>query len=307
MVFLLIAITIWYLNALSEDYTAEIKFSVKYTDLPDDKVLANMPPDRLFLTINAQGFTLLKYRFRPIFYPIAIEASYNTLRRKNNSTQGEFYIAPNLIHPRISSQLGSDVELRNVAPDTLNFVFTETIKRDILVKPDIHLQFEKGFFPKGNMLVEPEKVTVTGPQTVIDTMQYLYTRTKVFKNLKDTLNISIKLQPLHNLRYSVDEVKIVQAIQRYTEATVTVSLEPVNMPDSLTMRTFPGAITVSCMVPIADYEKLQPQMFRAIVDYNSVKDATDNQAKARVTIMRTPDYVNDVKFHPNSVDFIIEK
>ena len=61
------------------------------------------------------------------------------------------------------------------------------------------------------------------------------------------------------------------------------------------------------MVPVADYEKLQPYMFRAVVDYNSVKGATDSQTKARIAIIRTPDYVTDVKFHPNSVDFIIER
>ncbi len=307
LVFLLIAIVIWYLNALSKDYTTDLKFTVKYTDLPEDKVLVNSPPEYLTLTINAQGFTLLKYRFGLIFYPITLEASYQTLRKNNNAPQGEYFLTTQSVFDRIAAQLSSDVKLRLVAPDTLKFLFSETIRKDIPVKSALQLQFEKGFLPKGNMLIDPGEVTVTGPQALIDTMQYVYTQEKIFKKLKDTLRTSIGLQPVNQLRYSVNDVSIVQAIERHTEATISVPIEPVNLPEGLTMKAFPGSVTVNCMVPIVDYEKLQPYMFRAVVDYVSIKDVKDNQAKVKVTILRAPDYVTDVKFHPKNVDFIIEK
>ena len=303
-VFLLIAITIWYLNALSEDYTAELGFAVKYTDFPEDKILANTPPERLLLTIHGQGFTLLKYRFGLILSPLTLEASYNTLRHKS---QGDYYLATQSVFNRISAQLSSDVDLRQVAPDTLNFVFTETVRREIPVMPQVQLQFEKGFLPRGDVLVQPEKVMVTGPQTIIDTMQYVYTQTRSFRNLKDTLITSLNLQPVTHLRFSENEVRIMQAIQRHTEATVTVSIEPINLPEDVTMRVFPGNITVNCMVPIVDYERLRAHLFRAVVDYNSIRNATDNQAKASVMMVRKPDFVTDMSFHPVNVDFIIEK
>jgi hypothetical protein len=229
-----------------------------------------------------------------------LEASYNTLQRK---TQGDYYLTPPSMFNRIAAQLRSDVDLRHVSPDTLFFHFTETIRRDIPVKPAVQLQFEKGFLPKGNMLVEPAIVTVTGPNTIIDTMQYVYTQTRVFRRLNNTLRATIELQPINKLRYSTNEVRIMQAIERHTEAAIVIPIEAINMPEGVTMRLFPGTITVSCMVPVAYYERLQPHLFRAVVDYNSIMD----QIRARVVILRTPDYVADVKFNPNSVDFIIEK
>ena len=306
LLFLLIAVAVWYLNALNKNYTADFKFSVKYTDLPEDKVLATTPPEHLTLTISAQGFILLKYQFGLIFSPITLEVSYNTLRRIE-SPRGEYYLISQPAFNRIAAKLSSDVNLKHITPDTLNFIFTETIRKNIPVKPLVKFQFEKGFLPTGNMLVEPAKITVTGPKTVIDTMQYVYTKTRVFKNLKDTLSASLDLQPVHQLRYSTDGVNIVQSIERHTEATITVPIEPVNLPEGLTMKVFPGTVTVNCLVPIASYEKLQPYVFRAVVDYMSVKDEKDNQAKAKVALLRTPDYVTDVKFHPVNVDFIIEK
>ena len=307
LVFLLIAVVIWYMNALNKAYTDEQKFAVRYTDLPEDKALANTPEEYLTLTINAQGFTLLKYRLGLIFNPITIEASYQTLRRNNRSAQGEYQLVTQTAFDRVAAQLSSGVRLIRIEPDTLTFLFSETIRKDIAVKSALRLQFEKGFLPKGAMLVEPAKVTVTGPKALADTMQYVYTRAKTFRKLKDTFRATVELQPVRQLRYSSGEVSIVQVIERHTEAAIQVAIEPVNLPKELTMRFFPGTVTVNCMVPISDYEKLQPYMFRAVVDYASIRDVKDNQAKARVTLSRAPDYVTDVKFHPKNVDFIIEK
>jgi len=309
LVFLLMAIAIWYLNALNKDYTTELKFAVKYTDLPDDKVLANTPPEYLTLSISAQGFTLLQYRFGLIFNPVTLEANYQTLRKKNNSPQGEnYYLTTQTVFDRIASQLSSNnVRLNSIIPDTLNFLLSETVEKIIPVKPALQLQFEKGFLPRGDMLIEPGEILATGPKTLVDTMQYVYTRTKVFKKLKDTLKTSIELQSVHQLRYSVNEVNIVQVIERYTEAIITVPIEPVNLPEGLTMKVFPGTVTINCLVPISDYEKLQSYMFRAVVDFISVKDITDNQAKARIVLIRMPEYITDVKINPKNVDFIIEK
>ena len=300
LVFLLIAATIWYLNALNKNYTTDLKFAVKYTDLPADKVLVNAPPEYLTLTVNAQGFTLLKYQIGLIFNTITLDASYQALRK----IQDEYYVSTQSVFDKIDAQLSSDVKLRMITPDTLKFQFSETVRKIIPVKSTLELQFEKDFLPKGSMSIDPGRVTVVGPQAIIDTMQYVYTRSKVFKKLKDNLRTSIDLQPVHQLRYSVAEVNIVQAIERHTEATLTVPIEPINLPKGLTMKVFPGTITVNCMVPVSGYEKLQPYMFRAVVDYTSIRD---DHAKARVALLRTPDDVADVKFQPKSVDFIIEK
>jgi hypothetical protein len=305
--FLLMAIAIWYLNALNKAYTADMKFAVKYTDMPEDKVLVNKPPEHLTLTIHAQGFTLLKYRLGLIFSPIALEAGYQTLRRNNRAPQGEYFITTLSTFDRIAAQLSADVQLRLIAPDTLNCLFSGTVRKNVPVKSALQLRFDKGFLPKGNMLISPRTVTVTGPKALVDTMQYVYTQSKTFKKLKDTLRTAVSLQNIPQLRYSVDEIDILQNIERHTEATVSVPIEPINLPDGVTMKVFPGVVTVNCMVPIVDYEKLQPYLFRAVADYASIKDAKDNQAKVKLTILRAPDYVTDVKFHPKNVDFIIEK
>lgn len=307
LAFLLIAVLIWYFNALNKNYTAELNFRIRYTDVPEDKALVNPPTGHMRLTVSAQGFTLLKYRLGLTLYPITLDASYKTLRRNSSSKTGEYFIATQAVFDKIASQVSPDIGLRGISPDTLKFLFSETIQKDVPVKVTAQLQFEKEFLPKGDMQIVPNRITVSGPQAIIDTMQYVYTVRNVFKKLKDTLRVQIALQPVEQLRYSVQEVSVMQPIERYTEATVAVPIEPVNLPEGLKMKTFPGTVTVNCLVPISDFGKVQPYMFRVTVDYSIIKDLKENQMKVRVNLLKSPDFVSDVRFQPKNVDFIVEK
>ena len=305
LVFLLIAVVIWYFNALSKDYTTALHFKVKYTGLPENKVLVKAPPDRLELTIDAQGFTLLKYQLGLILYPITLNVSEQTLRSKSFMNTGEYFITTQTVFNKIAEQLSSDIKLKSVSPDTLHFLLSETTGKSVAVKPVLDLYFEKEFLPKGEIKISPESITVAGPHAVIDTMRYVYTRPKTFKKLKDTLRTNLELQAVPLLKYSASEVSVVQAIERHTEATLTVPIEAVNLPEGLTMKTFPGTATVNCLVSIVDYEKLQPNMFRLVADYLTVKNTDEKRVK--ITLTKSPDYVSDVRFHPMNVEFIVEK
>jgi YbbR domain-containing protein len=307
LVFFVIAVVIWYLNALNKDYTTDLKFKVKYVNLPTDKVLVEAPGNHLSLTVSAQGFTLLKYRLGFTFYPVNVDAGYSSLRKSRSARDSEYYILSQTISDKISTQLSSDIRLQRISPDTLKFLFSEMVQKEIPVKVQSRLQFEKEFLPVGDIRITPSRITVSGPRTIVDTIQYVHTKNKTFKRLKDTLQVQLALQPVEQLSYSVNEVSVVLPIERHTEASVSVPIEAINLPQGLTLKTFPGTVTVNCLVPISSFEKIQPHMFRAVVDYDAIKDAKDGMAKAKVSIAKSPSYVSDIRFNPKNVDFIIEK
>ncbi len=306
LVFLLIAIVIWYLNALNKNYTTTMNFKVRYVNLPADKVLVNTPLEKLSLTINASGYTILKERLGFAFQPIAIDAGHRNLRAKT-SNPSIYYILTKNIYTQIEQEFDASISLKSISPDTISFVFSEVVQKEIPVKVLVDLQFEKQYLPKGQMKINPAKVTIAGPRAIVDTMKYVYTQPIKYRKLNDTLRADIKLQPVRQLKYSVEEVHIVQPIERHTEATLSVPIEVINLTDGLKMKTFPGVVTINCMVGISDFEKLQPYLFRVAVDYASIKDSKDNQARVKVSLLKSPDYVSDVKFNPKNVEYIVEK
>ena len=58
IVCLSIATVLWFLNALSKDYSTTISYPVKYVNPPGNQFLSNSPPAKFDLKVEAHGFTL---------------------------------------------------------------------------------------------------------------------------------------------------------------------------------------------------------------------------------------------------------
>ena len=62
--FLLLSILFWFLTAMNQEYETTISYPVRYIKFPERKVLVNDIPDRLDLSVNAGGYTLLRYKLQ---------------------------------------------------------------------------------------------------------------------------------------------------------------------------------------------------------------------------------------------------
>jgi YbbR domain-containing protein len=308
LVFVLIAVMTWFFRMLSKEHTVDLKFRASFVDTPADKVLLEAPDKYMSLTVTAQGFTLLKYKMGMVFHPLSINASYRMLKRDSHHLQGEYYILSSSIVREVKEQLGMDIDLVHIVPDTLKFLFGETVQKKVPVKVQAQFQFEKEFLATGALIVRPAEITVSGPGIWVDTLHYVYSVAKTYRNLKDTLKATIALLPsVQHLTYDTREVEITLPVERHTETSLSVPIEAVNLPEGYKMKIFPGTLTITCMVPISRFDRLQPNMFRVTVDYRAVANSAEAMPKAKVSVAKMPAYVSDVRFHPKNVDFIIEK
>ncbi len=93
-------------------------------------------------------------------------------------------------------------------------------------------------------------------------------------------------------------------MEKFTEKTLSVPIEVLNLPDSLSLKTFPHVVQVTCQVGLSNFEKLQPSMFSVVVDY---KEAIGGQSKKlRVDLVRQPDFIQSVKFSPRSLNISLK-
>ena len=106
LVCLLIATVLWFLNALSKDYSTTITYPVKYVDAPKNQFLANEPPSKLDLKVNAHGFTLLRHKLSLSFSPIVLNLTTIT-QNLEDSGDGFIIYTSNLIR-RVSSQVSNE-------------------------------------------------------------------------------------------------------------------------------------------------------------------------------------------------------
>ena len=77
-----------------------------------------------------------------------------------------------------------------------------------------------------------------------------------------------------------------------------------NAPEGVKMLLFPNDVEVNYFAPVSLIS--EDAGITAVVDYNSV-DVNSNNNKVKVLIGEVPAAYRDVKYTPESVEYIIEK
>ena len=302
--FLLLSVLFWFLTAMNKEYPTSISYPVRYIRFPEKKVLVNDIPDRLELTVNASGYTLLRYKLQSRIAPIIFDVNSFSL----NTVLGDpstLYILTSYAKDRIAKQLSSEIEILNISPDSLFFQFADKASKKVPVEPDLDISFEKQYMQVGPYLVEPDSVTISGPEMIIDTINVVATEAVIMSDANRSFDMELEMKPLHKVEFDPFEVWIQVPIEKFTEASLKVRIEVINMPESLLLRPFPPAVTVSCQIGLSAYETLNEHLFRAVIDYAEVDNMLGN--KLQVKIIKMPVYIQSVNFTPKSVEYIVER
>ncbi len=302
--FLLLSVLFWFLTAMNQEYDTDISYPVRYIRYPEKKVLVNDIPDRLELRVHAGGYTLLKYRLRSRLNPIIFDVNSFSLNRVIGDPS-TLYILTGIAKDDIVKQLRSEFEIMSISPDTIFFQFGDKVSKKVPVEPDLEISFEKQYMQVGPYLVEPDSVTISGPESIIDTIKVVATEPVIMSDLNRSFDMELEMQPQHKVEYDPLEVWIQVPIEKFTEASLKVQIEVINMPDSLLLRPFPPAVTVSCQIGLSAYETLNEHLFRAVIDYAEVGNMLGN--KLKVQIIKMPVYIQSVNFTPKSVEYIVER
>jgi len=304
LVCLSLASFLWFLNALEKHYTDHITVPVRYINLPKDKDLTGKLPGKFDLTVDAFGYTLLRYKLRLAFSPVFLDVNELT----NNYLEGKFMskytISTNGHKEEIAKQISSEIEIISIRPDSISFAVSNVIDKLVKVLPVVDVTFAREFILQKPPVVQPESVLVRGPQEILDTLRYIHTKPVELKNLSNTVKRNVELVLLPELKSEINEVRVQISVEQYTEVKFDIPILIINQPDSLLIKTFPAKVKVSCRVGLSHYNKLNNRSFRAVVDYSHRSVVI---SKLQVDLDRVPETVLYVDYFPKDVEYIIER
>lgn len=299
-VFLMVSVFIWLLNALGKNYTSVIEYPLVYTDFPEDRVFVGELPEHLDLRINSHGYAILRYKTFRKPVPISFKVSAFTLNRPGQDSS-RAYILTRYLTEQVSRQLPSELQLLEIKPDTLHFQFARRIKRMVKIQPDFDYEVDKQFTIKDGIVLEPDSVEVVGPDLILDTLNYVYTVKSNLGQLSRNFSDKVRLKKTGALEYSRLRVDCTIELERFTEVQLTIPIEVMNLPDSLTIQTFPSRIKLTCKVGLSKYDRIVGNPFRAVVDFTDIDDRTK---LLDVEIQNIPVYLLSYEYFPRSVEFL---
>ena len=287
---------------MSKNYTSDIEYPMVYEDFPENKVFVGELPGHLDLQINSHGYALLRYKLFKKPVPISFHISAFNLSRGQDSSSA--YILTRYLKDQISRQLPSELQLLEIKPDTLHFRFADRVTRKLKIKPDFNYSIVKQFTIKDEIRLTPDSVEVTGPDLIIDTLDYILTERldlgELTKNYEDRVRLSQKAE----LIYDVTRVECIIELERFTELQVSVPVEVLNMPDSILLQTFPSSIKLNCKVGLSKYDRIENYPFRAVVDFEKIEERVPT---LNVSIQNLPDYLLGYEYYPKTVEYLKSK
>ncbi|MDP4185422.1 MAG: hypothetical protein Q8862_09715 [Bacteroidota bacterium] len=306
LICVLIASVFWFLNAMSKDYNATVTLPVRFVNPPQNKILVGKMPDKLNLKVNGYGFSLLRYKLKLSFYPITFNISELTGSSQKNSGSSIIKIRTSSFLSQIGAQLSSDIKLQSIEPEDLYFRFEPVKYKKVPVVPSCKISYEKQYEEYGKPVVNPAYVLVKGPASMINSLKYLTTEPKEFKKVNRSIQFDAKLNLRDNLSCELKNVNVYIPVEQVTETRLNVPIQIKNLPEGFDLKTFPSHILVTCVVPLSQFQKVDPDDFAAMVDYNMIELNKDSK-KLAVTFDHVPTNISNFTFNPHEVEYLIEK
>lgn len=305
LVFVGIAIFFWFLRALEKEYTTHIDHPVFYQNMPDDQVLVNELPEKMSLEVTGTGFAILKHNWDIAKNPIRINVKQYLKTGVKRGNRIRISLATNLIKNKVDNQL-PNLTVIDVLPDSVFFEFSPQFEKKVPVVADLELELEKQFMIRDQVLIDPDSITLKGPGVILDSIHEVSTDLLKFRKVRSTLKRNVALiRPHDQVRMSDKRVVVEIPIEQFTEKTVSVQVNPINLPDSLTMKLFPAQVQVTFKVVVSAFEEIEAGNFVIEADYQQVSHGTTQKISPQLS--KTPALIENPRMSPEFLDFLLEK
>jgi len=299
-----IATIFWFLNALNKQYSVELTFPVKYTNWPTNKILANSPPDHFVLRVNSFGFTLLRYKLSIAFSPLVFNVNEFTAGKMQFSEKSDFAIPTRQFISRLSEQVSNELNITDIHPDTLFFLFDKVASRPVKVKPNIRFELKQQHFLNDTVSTIPDSVLVSGPKSIMDTLRFVSTIYQHYKDVDHTVRQNIPLKEEKHLMLQTKRVLLQIPVEEYTEKQVLVPVTIRDLPPGTRVNLFPDKVTVSFMIALSRFKEAKPGEFQISVSFKDIRNKED---LLRLKIEDQPSFVRSVSLSPERIEYLIEK
>jgi len=121
MFFLLLSFIFWYLNSLGKNIETDIRYPVRFINIPKNKIIAEEKPARLNLFFSGPGYSILRLKISANSAPFVIDFSKVPYKPLHDNKQSDYYIVTSGLIQNFNSQLKSVCKITSVKPDTLFF------------------------------------------------------------------------------------------------------------------------------------------------------------------------------------------
>ena len=133
--FLFLSFVFWYLNSLGKENEAGIRYLVKFTNIPKERIIISEQPEDLSLFLKGPGYSILKLEISGKKPPLIIDISKVSYKRYPGDKELNYYIVTSGLIRSFNVQIRSGCEITSIKPDTLFFTL-DKVNENSSFNPD---------------------------------------------------------------------------------------------------------------------------------------------------------------------------
>lgn len=296
LLFLVITTFFWWSQTMSQEYQTMMKVPVQISGIPDEVRLTESSNGYLSVLLSGKGTALRKSTRRSAHNTLVLD--YNAFA----TSQGHASLPTLRLRDSIMAMLPASVSIKTVEPDSLTFQYS--LQHVIMLPVEFNGSVESQdqfFLERIEFLPESVNAKVLLADTILHHAMVDIDNVVISS---DSTSMTLALKPVPGVLFDTEKVEATFIAQQYTEKSFEVPVTGVNFPRHLTLKSFPSKVVVSAWVKMSEYDKVGPNDFQVVVDYNEI--AGREGSKAVLRIFSQPANVRNVKLQARTVDYLIE-
>ncbi len=282
----------------SKQYTVPVELPLNYINVPKDKLLVDKNPSTLILRVRDYGFNIARYKMFPPSLQIDVSDSREESRQLVYDLEQQ--------KAAILAQLHLDFEDVTFLQNNLRINFEQKAVKTVNIVPNVELGFAVGFSALEEIKLQPDTVRVSGPQSILDTLEEVSTVQLKIDNISNDLQGSIKLEKsgLEKVTFFQEEVNYSLRTDKFTEGRVEIPIELQNVPEGYNIVIFPKEVVVFYQVSLNDFDKIKPTAFKVVVDF---RNELPKEGFLLAQVIQKPTLVNNVRLSEKRIQFVVKR
>lgn len=295
--FLLLAFIFWLMLFFQKDNVeGTYRIPLKYTNIPDDVVFDNPLPEYIEVSVTDNGAQIFRL---DLSKRDSLEINVAEMTEGGNKIiQGDQY------RQLILSKLFPGTNIRGYYPMNIPLATSKLESKELTVVFDGEITTSRANLVADSATFIPETVMAYGSRQSLEKLKTAMTEYTVFKNLKATSQLPVKINPVEGVKFIPTQVDIYIPVEEYTERTFEVPITATHMPSKLDVKFFPSRANVTFSVTLEDYKKIKPEDFSIKLDYRKFHTNTDGRVDLELT--DSPSSITNSRISPSSVEFLFE-
>lgn len=287
-----VAFVLWFTFSMRESYSVVVEMPIVVENLPEGRALSRLPPQQARVTVQGEGWELLKLRRSPPALEI----------RTPDETVNIFSSASE------SSRLPPGVVVQSVVPAAVTLDLEPRITRTLPIRLRTDLNAAELYDFVGPPTLTPDTVRVTGARSILNSLQEwpttLLARDEVNRSFTTDVPLSDTLAGL--VMKGIDRTEVTVSAGLFTEGTRELEVRTEGAPPgSNPIRLIPSRVTVTYRVPMEQYERSrETDAFYALVPYASAINDTTGTLQP---VLQLPEelVIRDARFEPRRLQYRI--